>query len=277
MILLNSTLLEFKVFPNGETLMNEKQINGSTHTKKETNTISLKYENDSDLIKLMFVKRYLDANKKQSELVVYYMPYSRMDRSEGCSAFTLKYIAEFINMLNFEKITVIEPHSDVTPALLNNCESSFPSVNILHEVKNSINFNDDNDYIFFPDAGAEKRYSKMIKVKNQLVGFKHRDFRTGKITSLEVLGEVKEKDFKVIMVDDLSSYGGTFILGATKLRELGASKIYLIVGHCEDSIYKGEIFKTDLIDKVFTTNSIVTESLNNRIKIYPIQGKGAIG
>jgi len=274
MIFLNSIPLEFKVFPNGETLMNETQIR---EVILQNNVVSLKYENDSDLIKLMFIKRYLDVLKKQSELVVYYMPYSRMDRSEGGSAFTLKYVADFINALSFDKITVIEPHSDVTPALLNNCESSFPSVNILYDVKNNINFNNDNDYLYFPDAGAEKRYSKMIKVKNQLVGFKHRDFQTGKIISLEVLGEVKQKGFKVIMIDDLSSYGGTFILGATKLRELGASEIYLVVGHAEESIYKGDIFKTDLINKVFTTNSIVTEELNDRIKIYPIQGKGVIG
>lgn len=274
MIFLNSIQLEFKVFPNGETLMNEKQIRDET--KANINTVSLKYESDNDLIKLMFVKRYLDSLKEQSELVVYYMPYSRMDRSEGGSAFTLKYITDFINGLNFEKITVIEPHSDVTPALLNNCESSFPSVNILSDVKIKIGFNEDTDYIYFPDAGCDKRMSKLIKVKNSLIGFKHRNFETGKITSLEVLGEVKERGFKVIMIDDLSSYGGTFMLGAKKLIDLGAGEVYLIVGHAEDSIYKGDIFKTDLINKVYTTNSIITEELNDRIKIYPIQGKGVI-
>jgi len=276
MIFLNSIPLGFETFPNGETKMNEKQIRDNAETGG-MNVVSLKYENDSNLIKLMFVKRYLDILKKQSELVIYYMPYSRMDRSEGGSAFTLKYVADFINKLNFEKVTVIEPHSDVTPALLNNCEISFPSVNILSDVKVRMNFNEDEDYIYFPDAGSEKRYSKMIKVKNSLVGFKHRDFQTGKITSLEVLGEVKSKGFKVIMIDDLSSYGGTFMLGARKLIELGAGEVYLVIGHAEDSIYKGDIFKTDLINKVYTTNSIITEELNDRIKIYPIQGTGVIG
>jgi len=276
MIFLNSIPLEFKVFPNGETLMNEKQINEIIESSYDC-IISLKYENDNDLIKLMFVKRYLDLICANSELVVYYMPYSRMDRSEGGSAFTLKYVADFINSLGFDKITVIEPHSDVTPALLNNCVGSFPSVNIFYNVKKYIGFSEGSDYVYFPDAGAEKRYSKMIKVQNQLVGFKHRDFQTGKITSLEVFGEVKNSGFKVIMIDDLSSYGGTFMLGAGKLKELGAAEIYLVVGHCEESIYKGDIFKTDLINKVFTTNSIVSDQLNDRILIYPIRGKGVIG
>ena len=225
------------------------------------------------MIKLLFLKKYLDQLKVKSDLHIMYMPYSRMDRSEGGSAFTLKYIAEFINNLGFDYINVLEPHSDVTTALLNNCKSRFLSVDIFYDIKDKINFNDDCDYVYYPDAGAEKRYSKMIGVPNQLVGFKHRDFQTGKITSLQVFGDVKEKGFKVIMVDDLSSYGGTFILGSKQLRELGASEIYLVVGHCEESIYKGDIFKTDLIDKVFTTDTIINESLNKKIEVYQIMNK----
>ena len=272
MIWLNDTLLDFTTFPNGETKINEQQINkilGGVNNSLTT----FKYQSDADLIKLLFLKKYLDQLKVKSDLHIMYMPYSRMDRSEGGSAFTLKYIAEFINGLGFDYIHVLEPHSNVTPALLNNCKTRFLSVDIFYDIKDKINFNNDTDYVYYPDAGAEKRYSKMIAVPNQLVGFKHRDFQTGKITSLQVFGDVKKKGFKVVMVDDLSSYGGTFILGAKQLRELGASEIYLVVGHCEESIYKGDIFKTDLIDKVFTTDTIMNESLNNKIEVYKIMNK----
>jgi len=270
MIWLNKQPLEFTTFPNGETKLNEQQINEILGGDSKALIITFKYQSDGDLIKLLFLKKYLDKLKVNCNLHIMYMPYSRMDRSEGDSAFTLKYIAEFINNLGFYYVYVLEPHSDVTPALLNNCKSRFLSVDIFYDIKDKVNFNDNKDYVYYPDAGAEKRLSKMIGVPNQLVGFKHRDFQTGKITSLQVFGDIKEKGFKVIMIDDLSSYGGTFILGAKQLRELGASEIYLIVGHCEESIYKGEIFKTDLIDKVFTTDTILNESLNDKIVVYPI-------
>jgi len=269
MLWLNETSLDFTTFPNGETKLNEQQINDILGGDSKA-LITFKYKSDGDLIKLLFIKKYLDQVKVNSDLHIMYMPYSRMDRSEGNSAFTLKYIAEFINNLGFEYIHVLEPHSDVTPALLNNCKSRFLSVDIFYDIKDKINFDDTKDYIYYPDAGAEKRLSKMIGAPNQLVGFKHRDFQTGKITSLQVFGDVKEKGFKAIMIDDLSSYGGTFILGAKQLRELGALEIYLVVGHCEESIYKGDIFKTDLIDKVFTTDTILNESLNNKIEVYKI-------
>jgi ribose-phosphate pyrophosphokinase len=181
-----------------------------------------------------------------------------MDRVEGNSVFTLKYITDFINSLNFKEVIVIEPHSDVTPALLNNCRSVFPSFDILNNVMKEVNFNKDKDYLFFPDQGAAKRYGKTKGFK-QLVGFKERDFQTGKINKLQVIGDIQEQGFKVIIQDDLCSYGGTFLMSGNKLKELGASEIYLLVTHCENSIYQGELLKENSpIDKIFTTDSILT-------------------
>lgn len=273
MILLNGKELKLSTFPNGETCVNGGEIQKlfvgmSIHICN----ITLKYENDSDLIKLMFVKKYLDNFRLKSFLTVTYFPYSRMDRVEGDSVFTLKYIANFINSLNFESVTIYESHSDVTPALLNNCTVKHMTVEILKSIIDEINFNKDTDYIYYPDASAEKHFGKTLTYKS-LIGLKQRDFATGKIKKLDVAGELpKDKGFKVVMLDDLCSRGGTFILGATKLKELGASEIYLIVTHCENSIFEGDILKTDLIDKVFTTNSILDKNDNNKIKIIDILG-----
>ena len=41
-----------------------------------------------------------------------------------------------------------------------------------------------------------------------------------------------------------------------KLKELGASDVRLYITHCEDNIKNGEILKTDVISKVYTTDSI---------------------
>ncbi|MBW7460425.1 ribose-phosphate pyrophosphokinase, partial [Paenibacillus sepulcri] len=106
----------------------------------------------------------------------------------------------------------------------------------------------------------------------QLVGFKSRDFQTGDIQSLDIVGTVPAEPFKVIIVDDLCSYGGTFIRSAEKLREIGASPVYLLVGHCEKSIHQGTILTTDLIDKVFTTNTILDQAGHDKIQLFEIGG-----
>ncbi|WP_406590276.1 ribose-phosphate pyrophosphokinase [Bacillus atrophaeus] len=268
MILLNGKTVNFKTFPNGELLLKKEEV-----VSKSKNHISFKYESDGDLIKLLILKNFL---KQEVDLTIYYMPYSRMDRSEDGSPFTLKYIADFINSLGFTSVEIIEPHSDVTPALINNSCSNYINFNLIHKVIGETRFNSENDYLFYPDAGAAKRYSNM-KFPH-LVGHKQRDFHTGEIKSLELVGCIPEKTFKAIIIDDLSSYGGTFIKSAEKLREAGASEVYLLVAHAENSIFEGDLFKTNLIDKVFTTDSLLTKQNDwqnkkheERLKVYKIE------
>jgi len=257
MIKLNGAVLNFSHFPNGETKMDEKQIK---EEMGDYNNVYMSYEDDNDLTRLMFTKFYLDrlGVGLHSYLSIAYMPYSRMDRSVDGSAFTLKYVADFINALHFEQVWVFEPHSDVTPALISNCNTVYPSIELLDIAKKSIGFDENHDVIYFPDSGAEKRYSSMVKAKNVVVGMKHRDFETGKITKLTTNGAdiVPYKEFKVIILDDLCSYGGTFMMGARAMRDLGAGDIYLVVTHCENSIFFGDVLASDLIHKVFTTDSI---------------------
>ena len=71
----------------------------------------------------------------------------------------------------------------------------------------------------------------------------------------------------ILIVDDICSYGGTFLHSAKKLKEFGANKIYLYVSHCENSILKGQLMSSGLIERVFTTNSIFTES-HERIEVF---------
>lgn len=109
---------------------------------------------------------------------------------------------------------------------------------------------------FYPDEGAMKRYSGLIPMAYAF-GIKKRDWESGKILGLDAAGSTDLIPMSdVLIIDDISSRGGTFYHSAKKLKELGANKIYLYVSHCEATILDGEIFKSGLIDKVFTTNSI---------------------
>jgi ribose-phosphate pyrophosphokinase len=267
MIKIDGKEVEFKTFPNNETLFNHNSLDAVHGWIPQQ--VQFKYESDWDLIKLAMLKDYLDTlNVKSADLVIYYMPYSRMDRSENGSPFTLKTIANFINRLNFPVVTVVEPHSDVTCALLDNSNPYYINYNLISAVKTKVGFDDNIDYIVFPDAGAQKRYSKM-PVKKPLVGFKHRNFETGKIESLEIVGQVDKvspRPAKAIIVDDLSSYGGTFVATADALREQGISEVYLLVAHAENSIFKGKLFEH--VDKVFTTDSILTDQGKVYTSIY---------
>lgn len=263
MIILNDYKVEFNKFPNGET-----NVDKNTILVMPYNNIIFKYEDDSDLIKLMLIKRHLDEQFiKACNLTILYMPYSRQDRTEGKSVFTLKYVCEFINSLHFAIVNIDEPHSDVTPALLDRCVIEYPTTILLNEAILESGFDRGKDYIFYPDAGAQKRYSSKNPGFKEIVGFKKRNFQTGKIESLQVVGAENLCNSNVIIVDDLCSKGGTFMLSAKKLKEIGAAKIYLVVTHCEETILEGDVLNSPLIEKVFTTGSIITDPHMSKLSV----------
>jgi ribose-phosphate pyrophosphokinase len=206
----------------------------------------------------MFIKKHIDEKNPKSinKLNIPYLPYSRMDRTEGKNVFTLKYICEFINSLKFDKVMTFEAHSNVSLALLDRLENTNYSVNLAKQCIEDIDFNKDRDYIVFPDDGAKKRYAKEFEGCKILTCEKHRDFLTGKITSLKINEVIADLDFKAILVDDLCSYGGTFVMASNTLKELGAKEIYLCITHSEDGLFLGNIFKENKIDKVYTTDSV---------------------
>lgn len=253
MIYLNNKKIEIVKFPNGESLIKTEKLEINT-----SNEVKMKFESDADITHLMFIKEHLDELGVKSNLVIGYMPYSRMDRTEGMTVFTLKYITKMINRMGFETVTVYEPHSDVSIALLDRVKVENMSQEIANELIKEFNI-EDNIYIVYPDAGAAKRYSKETTYNKILTANKERDFETGYIKKLDINGKIEGDKFKAIIVDDLCSRGGTFIMTAEKLKEMGAEEIYLVVTHCEDTIFEGEILTGNLIDRVYTTNTILTK------------------
>lgn len=264
MIYLNGKEVEVVKFPNGESLIKSHNLNLDSN-----NEIKVKFENDEDITHLIFLKGHLDDLGVSCDLKLPYMPYSRMDRTEGMTVFTLKHLCRLINNLNFKSVTIYEPHSDVSPALLDRVKVVDMSKVIGQEVLEEVSNGDGDVYLVYPDAGAAKRYGKGIHYEKVLTANKERDFKTGFINKLEINGSIEKEGFKAIIIDDLCSRGGTFILTAEKLKEMGASEVYLVVTHCEDTIFQGDILKNDLIRKVYTTNSILSGN-HEKIKVYEI-------
>lgn len=265
MLLLNGYNLTLNSFPNGE--LNILNIEEAIKLRRpyRKNHFVLKYESDKDLMALLFAKKHVDVRTSDvSTLSIAYMPYSRMDRAETLQTpFMLKFVCEFINELDFQIVYVHEPHSSVTVQLLDNVVAIYDNINFVKEVKSKEGFNPTHDYIVFPDKGAMERYKGSIESPCVLYGEKERDFSTGKIINLEIVGDksnIIEDNSIAIVVDDLSSYGGTFVQTSKKLKELGFSTVVLLVTHAENAIFKGELFEH--VDRVYTTDSILTEQNN---------------
>ena len=230
------------------------------NTPARIHEITWLYENDEEQVILYYLVKHLNRfGFKEISLVLPYIPNARMDRVKNREdVFTLKYFAEFINSLNFSVVKVLDPHSNVSEALIQNIElmniGNFINNNVLTDEHNCVKY----DCLFFPDEGAVKRYSSLFNIPF-IYGQKDRDWKTGEIKGLNIVGEV-EKGKSYLIIDDICSRGGTFFHSASKLKELGAGDISLYVSHCENTILEGDLIKSGLLKKVYTTNSIFTKS-----------------
>ena len=229
------------------------------------NMINWFYENDAELFTLICLKRHLDeAGCPSPSLYLPYLPHARMDRIKNEEdVFTLKYFCEAINSLNFERIICYDIHSSVGAALLNNCENRLP-INEINAVINNIS--DPNLVLCFPDEGAMKRYSDKLQ-RPYAFGVKKRNWETGKIEGLSLINDDKVVGKNVLIVDDICSYGGTFVHTAKALKAAGAKNIHLYITHCENNILKGDVFKSNLFSSIYTMKTLPhCEELKSKIK-----------
>ena len=261
MIRVNDVEINSTNFPDGTLLMKLPLA------IKPSYEVQWYYENDTELFKLICIVRHLREKYPSAgiDLIMPYLPNARQDRVKNCEdVFTLKYFCEIINSLKFDTVFVKDVHSNVSLALLDRVIEIKPWDYIektINEIYDNYLPDDDTLMLFYPDEGAMKRYSNGLNLPFAF-GVKRRNWETGKIEGLDLMGEVDMiAGRNVLIIDDICSKGGTFYHSAKALKAAGAENIYLYVTHCENTIHEGELLKEDsLIKHIFTTNSILTKT-----------------
>lgn len=276
MITVQNKIIDVKRFPDGTQMLLDFEVDvlcGPTSI-----TIVWCYESEDEALTLLYLKKHLENNYKPEhkvniELFMPYVPNARMDRVKNeKEVFTLKHFCWFINSLGFDKVYIMDPHSIVSEALIDNVCVLRPSniISNVIDIMRSLNDFKRELVIYFPDDGAYKRYKDMpcFKNFNCIYGKKERDWETGKILGIEIYDKNGSKltneieNCDILMVDDIISYGGTLAYSADKLKEMGAAHISAYATHVENSVLdeeKGTLLKRyndKIIDTVYTTNSI---------------------
>lgn len=252
MLLLNNKRIDIGHFPDGTLLLKDIGVGDAV-------TVEWRFESNEELVALYFLTKHVREYVEGAiHLVMRYVPNARQDRVHGTGdVFTLKYFAEMINSLGFASVSVLDVHSNVSLALIDRVKQ-LPVKPYIEQAMALCKLDARKDIIFYPDEGSQKRYGNMIPHPHAF-GHKKRRWEDGEILGLDVIGELPTAPFNVLIVDDISSFGGTFYYGAKKLKALGAEKIYLYITHCENSILKGELIKSGLVEKIYTTNSLFTQ------------------
>lgn len=293
MIKVNNRELNLGTFPDGTAALLDVPMNflDIADSCKNIN-IHWHYENDGEFLTICYlVNHYRQKFGKNVTYNLYlpYVPNARMDRVKNDNeVFTLKWFAKMLNGLDFDNVYVLDPHSDVSCALIDNVHVHNAD-NYISDTIDDISYTDDdfkneNLVIYFPDAGAYKRYKDVIYLKKytKVYGEKVRDWKTGQILGLKVVDEAGVeitdenalKDKTVLMIDDIISYGGTLYYSALKLKGMNPNKIYAYVTHTEtNSLWnpiKGkfiELLQDKTVTKLYTTNSIYKQSIDDTVTV----------
>ena len=171
-------------------------------------------------------------------LAVPYFLGSRSDRQflKGGVNYLKQVICPIINSQNFKEVTVLDPHSDVLEACLNNYtkENNFSLVD--DALSYIIGENEEEDVVLVsPDAGAYKKIFDVAKefgIEKIITATKVRDMKTGKILRTEIPTLDQHNKLKYIIIDDICDGGRTFVELAKAIKDSRATaEVYLIVTH----------------------------------------------
>jgi ribose-phosphate pyrophosphokinase len=189
-----------------------------------------------------------------------YTPYflgGRSDRKfgEGQTNYLKNVICPIINSQKFNKVVVMDPHSDVLEACLDN----FVKIGNFELVEFALdNINDKNVTLISPDAGAFKKIfdvATKFSIENIITATKVRDMKTGNILHTDVPGIDQHNDVKYVIVDDICDGGRTFIEIAKTIHNVRpTAKIYLVVTHGIFSAGFKSLF--EYFECIYCTNSI---------------------
>ncbi|MEN4921644.1 ribose-phosphate diphosphokinase [Achromobacter spanius] len=160
-----------------------------------------------------------------------YVPYARQDRvCNPGEALGAAVFCKLINDQQYATVTIVEPHSDVTPALLQRVRV-VDAAAFLQKALAAPMFAR-GVTLMAPDAGARKRVQALARklgVSDVRYAEKVRDPQTGRITETRVPDDIPAQP--VLVVDDICDGGRTFLELAAALRDKTTQPLCLYVTH----------------------------------------------
>lgn len=231
-------------------------------------TLLFHYQGDASVICLLLLTDALRrAGAERITLWLPYMPGARQDRvcNDG-EALSVRVYAQLLNSQHYYAVRVLDPHSDVTPALLDRCQV-IGAIQWMPEVIAGLT----GDLLLIaPDAGASKKVHQLAHrcQRPMLQAEKERDVFSGEIL-VSKLPQADVQDMHCVLVDDICARGRTFLPLARQLRQQGARRITLLVTHYEGHADEAQLQHAG-IDQLICTNSLLPIA-NDFVMVLPVQ------
>lgn len=207
------------------------------------------------MVGLWYTQAMVARGHSAGRLALPLIPGGRQDRllqprtqGDGTDAlFTLRSVAEAVNACGYREVLTLDPHSDVTPALLNNVRV-ITAADVVRKYQHEF---PTYDGVIAPDAGATRRAHGVARVLGIPLyqAWKQRDTVTGVLSGF---GVQPLPPGRFLVVDDLCDGGGTFV-GLAKQVNTAGQKCDLYVSH--GLFTKGTAELLQWYGRIITTDS----------------------
>lgn len=239
--------------------------------------IIFKINSYEDVIHLTQLCDVLIYNRVKAHIIIPNLIDAQADRrfnefqSSGLSTIC-RILDDYIDGYNIS-VGVFHPHNpEVVEALMDNVEiidnsqyikMVLSKLAVSGEIKGNMlldekGYNMDNLILMSSDAGGFKPLMKLCDKLNwkgsTYSASKHRTYIDGKSKLVQSMDRMNFDGRDILIIDDISVYGGTFKNLSKLLKERNCGKLYLAVSHMTVQ-HLGEDPVTNYFDKVFTTNS----------------------
>ena len=216
----------------------------------------------------------LDAAKRASAskiiAVIPYFGYARQDRKDRPRVpISAKLMADLLTTAGATRIVTVDLHVDQIQGFFNipvdHLSASYVFVPYLKDKMSS-----EKLIIASPDVGGTKRAGRFATALNLDMVIVHKErSSSGEISSMKLIGDVKDKD--VIIIDDIVDSGGSICKAADLMTTNGASSVRAV---CTHPILSGDAYDTinnsSLKELIVSDTIPVRKGSSDKIKIISV-------
>src|SRR5262245_23253172 len=188
--------------------------------------------NDNLLELLIMSDSCKRASAARITTVIPYFGYARQDRKdEGRVPITAKLVANLITRAGTDRVLTMDLHSPQIQGFFDVPVDNLYAAPVLNEFVESLGHQPGKRIVVSPDVGSIKRalgHAKRLGAGLAIVD-KRRDNPTDTRQEHIIGGPVE--GLAAIMFDDMITTGGSIAGAATKIKEAGATEIYVAVTH----------------------------------------------
>lgn len=250
---------EVGIFPGGEPYV---KLSEQSVTEGRPILICLRFRGAVDL--MVFCEAVRAAQMVSSEVhgFVPYFPAARQDREtrNPLMPLSVRLYADIVNHLGLKSVSVLDPHSPVTPALLDRVNVLPVSPLCVDSAEGFAGFGHTRyNGVIAPDAGAEKRANEVASTMGAVPVFsggKRRDTGSGALTGFR-FDENNLESGRYLLVDDICDGGGTFAGLLAAIRKMYPEWSHTFDLWVTHGVFSGK-YRHNLsgFDRVMTTDSV---------------------